>query len=324
MSPIPRPRLLDLVALLLLLGTAGCQTGDAPDEAEAPEVPGGPEAPAAPQAAEAPPGTDIWLAELRTVDGLPAFEGAENVTAREGYDNQPTFLPEDGSAFLYTVIDETGRADIWRYELAAGTATPVTRTAPESEYSATPLPGGGGFSTVRVEADSTQRLWRFDMDGTDPRLVLEGVAPVGYHAWGDETTVALFVLGAPATLHVADTRTGESRMVVEGIGRSMHPVPGRHAVSFTRITEDGESWITEYDLDTGEARPLVRALDDGDFHAWTPEGILLMGSGPTVRAWDEAAGEWREVGRLPAGATVSRLAVSPDGTRIAVVGEGGS
>ena len=40
--------------------------------------------------------------------------------------------------------------------------------------------------------------------------MLADVKPVGYHAWADDHTLALFVLGQPATLQLADTRTGKA------------------------------------------------------------------------------------------------------------------
>ena len=42
----------------------------------------------------------------------------------------------------------------------------VTNT-PESEYSPTVTPDGAHISVIRVEADGTQRLWRFTLDGRD-------------------------------------------------------------------------------------------------------------------------------------------------------------
>jgi len=158
---------------------------------------------------QGPPATDIYLAGLRVTRGRVTVDAPVNVTARPGYDNQPCFLP-DGRAFLYTSIREDSQADIYRYDIAGKTSTRLT-TTPESEYSPTPLPNGTGFSVIRVEADSTQRLWAFDADGSQPRLVLDSIKPVGYHAWGDDHTLVLFVLGAPPTLQIADARSAAAR-----------------------------------------------------------------------------------------------------------------
>ena len=80
----------------------------------------------------------------------PAVGELTNVTGRSGYDNQPHFTP-DGSGFWYTAIDtHDGQADIWRYDFETEFVARVTASAPESEYSATPLPDGSGISVIRV------------------------------------------------------------------------------------------------------------------------------------------------------------------------------
>lgn len=285
--------------------------------------------------AQAPPDTDVFLATVEG-DGASWTVGeVENLTARPGYDNQPAFAP-DGRSLLYTVVGEEGRADIWRYDLDGGRIAPVTRT-PESEYSPTPIPGSHRFSAVRVERDSTQRLWSFDPSSGDPRLLLPDVRPVGYHAWADSSTLVLFVLGDPPTLRVATPGPGAAEVVARNVGRSLQAIPGTAAVSFVALGEADRGWITRFDPAAGEMERIAPALDGGVDHAWTPDGRLLMGRGATLYRWSgEEAGEdaveagaegrWIPVGDLSSHGlrSITRLAVSPDGRRIAVVAETGA
>ncbi|HEU4563277.1 MAG TPA: hypothetical protein VFS05_01465 [Gemmatimonadaceae bacterium] len=276
-------------------------------------------------AQSAPPGTDIFLAPLTMRDGALTVGTPANITARPGYDNQPSFTP-DGAAILYTSVREDAQADIYRYDLRTGATTRLTRT-PESEYSPAVMPDGRSISVVRVEADSTQRLWRFSLKGDRPKLVLERVKPVGYYVWGDARTLLLFVLGTPATLVRADARTGAVSPVIENPGRSLQRIPGESAVSFVRKRAHGENWVMRYDLPTGSFLPLVRALPESEDHAWTPRRTLLMARGNRLYAWtapaDGGDGEWREIAAFgdPAMARITRLAVSPAGDRIAIVAE---
>ncbi len=273
-------------------------------------------------ALQGPLATDIYVAELHARRGRVEVGTPANATHRPGYDNQPFFSP-DGRTFLYTSVGD-GQADIWRYDIAAGRSVPLT-TTPESEYSATPLPDGSGFSVVRVEADSTQRLWRFDWDGGHPTLILAAVKPVGYHAWGDASTVALFVLGQPATLQVADIRTGTATPVASDIGRGLQRVPGRgrRAISFVQEgAPDSTWWVAELDLSTRRIRSLVRTLPGVDQYAWTPKGILLMAKGAKLYQWNPARGpDWEVVADFTAWGieNITRLAVSPRGDRLALV-----
>lgn len=298
----------------------------------------GGESPRAPAAARAsavaasaaPPGTDIWLAELRHgAGGALSLGEPVNVTRRPGYDNQPFFLP-DGSGFWYTSIDSTGQADIWLHDLAGGENRPVTRTAPESEYSATWLGMGGGFSAIRVEADSTQRLWRFDRDGSHASVLFPNLKPVGYQAWADDHTVVMYVLGDPATLVIGDVSTGATRTVARNVGRSIQRIPGTNDVSYVHNTGRDSTEIRRLDVRAGTSTLLAPGIQGGDFHAWTPDGVLLQAHGSALYAWSaEAAGggAWKRIADLSAqGIALTRLAVSPDGARIALVGEtaGGS
>jgi len=269
---------------------------------------------AAPAAAQVP-ATDIFVATLKGWQvGTPV-----NVTHRAGYDNQPCFLP-GGRAFLYTVIGDDAQADIYRYDLAAGKSTRLTTTT-ESEYSPTPLPDGHGFSVVRVEADSTQRLWAFDLDGSHPRLLLPGVKPVGYHAWIDSVTVALFVLGTPATLQLADLRTGKADTVARDVGRSPQRVPGRAAVSVIWRRDSTTRVIAIVDAATRTPQPFAPLPDSADFHAWTPDGTLLASAGTRVLRWDPQAAHWVPIADFAAAGvtSITRLAVSPAGDRLAFV-----
>lgn len=270
----------------------------------------------------APPATDIYLADLRVVRGRVSVGVPVNVTARPGYDNQPFFVP-DGRAFLYTSVREDSQADIYRFDIERKTSVRLTTTR-ESEYSPTPLPDGSGFSVVRVEADSTQRLWAFNEDGTRPRLLLDSIKPVGYHAWADAHTLVLFVLGSPPTLQIADAGfpTARGEVFARDIGRSLQRIPGRASVSFVQHDSVAGAVLEELDVRTRRVRELTKVPAGAEFFAWTPDGIVLTASGTTLYQWDSRrGGAWERVADLAAAglSNVTRLAVSPQGDCLAIV-----
>ena len=274
-------------------------------------------------AAPAPP-PDIFLASLDVTRGTPRVGAPMNFTDRSGYDNQPSFT-SDGRAVLFTSVRGDAQADIYRYDIAAKRATRVTTTAPESEYSATAIEGGRAISVVRVEHDSAQRLWRFPLDGGTPTVILERIRPVGYHAWADDHTLALFVLGSPNSLQVADTRTGNADSIATGIGRSLHRVPGSRKISFVRKLSGTDWWIETLDPASRATARLIQLPEGVEDYAWLPGGSIVCGRGSTLLWWSGKSGaDWQQIADLGTAGVhgISRLAISPQGNRIAVVAEG--
>jgi hypothetical protein len=247
-----------------------------------------------------------------------------NITDRPGYDNQPSFTENQRGVFFTSVRDDA-QADIYRYDLGTKHTTRVTTTAPESEYSATPIDGGSAISVVRVERDSAQRLWRFPLDGGVPTVILERVRPVGYYAWADDHTLALFVLGSPNTLQLADTRTGKSDTITTNIGRSLHRIPGTHRISFVRKDTVTEWWIESLDPASRQTTRLVRLPDGVEDYAWLPDGSILCGRDSKLLRWSgKAADEWHEIADFASAGVkgITRLATNARGDQIAFVADG--
>jgi dipeptidyl aminopeptidase/acylaminoacyl peptidase len=186
--------------------------------------------------------------------------------------------------------------DIYRYTIATKTLTQLTHT-PEGEYSPLVTPDGKTFSVIRTEADGTQRLWRFDLDGTNPRLVLENIKPVGYHVWIDATHLGLFVLGQPATLQIADTTTGTAQVADSRIGRSLQRNPTNGRLTYVVKPDGGGHWIVkEIDPKTREIVTLTETPDNNQSEdlVWHPSGLLLMASGTKLVGW-KAGQTWTQI-----------------------------
>ena len=265
------------------------------------------------------PATEIYLASLAI--GSPGITVGVpvNVTNNPGYDNQPAFLP-DSSGFLFSSNRDGQQTDVYRVDVASRAVTQVTRT-PENEYSPTIMPGGRTFSTVR---GAEQRLWAFNLDGTDAGLAYAHDGLIGYHAWLSPTTLALFVLGGngtPVTLRVADIKTRKTTTIESRIGRSLLVRPLTGALTFVHQPQGGSRVVRELDPATRALTTLVEMLADSQDFAWTPDGTLLAGQRAKLFAWQPGASGWSEVADLSSHGlgAISRLAVSPDGRWIAIV-----
>jgi len=267
----------------------------------------------------APPPTDIFLAPLSMKDGAPVVGTPVNITHQPGYDNQPWFTPDSRSMLFTSARGET-QTDIYRFDVASRATTRLTQT-PESEYSATGMPGGQRFSVIRVEADMTQRLWSFANDGSDPKIVIEALKPVGYHVWIDANNVASFVLGSPNALAHTDVRTGKSDTLARDIGRSLTLLPDKSGFAFVRRVDSTTSMVTAMTWpgrQTSDLFPLPPRTQD---LVWLGPGHVFSASGSTLLSRRTGASSWTTVGDFSAaGLTdITRMAVSPDGKWLAIV-----
>jgi Tol biopolymer transport system component len=286
------------------------------------------QAPATPpaQPAAPPPGTDIYLVPFSGSFGSWKFSKPTPVSIEPGYDNQPMFSP-DGARILFSANHDGKQTDVYAFDRASGRVSQLTQTA-ENENSPTVLPAGiddaGGFSVVQSEMDRTQRLWRFNAQGRSPQLILSDIKPVGYHAWVDADRLALFVLGQPNSLQLASVKTGKGEVVANGIGRSLHRIPGTRLVSFVHREPSGEFWIKQIDVDSKKIEPLTKVVEGNTERdmAWTADGkTILMSGGTRIYSWTRGATGWTEVFDTAPHSlgAVSRLAVSPKGDAIAIV-----
>ncbi|MBP7778629.1 MAG: PD40 domain-containing protein [Acidobacteria bacterium] len=269
------------------------------------------------QTQTAPPATDIFLAPIRLLASAPTMGPARVVSENpNGYDNQPFFGP-DGRAMLFTSNRDGKQTDIYFLELQTRQIRQFTST-PESEYSPTLMPDEAGVSVIRVEADGSQRIWRFDEGAAAPSVIAPAVKPAGYHVWIDADRLAVYVLGQPATLQIVDVTTRRAKVVASDIGRSLLRRPSG-TMSFVQ-REAGAWHVKEWVPSSGEVRDLVPALAgsaDRDA-AWAPDGTLFMTKDGEVHWWRPGQSGWTLLAD-PGIGTLSRLAVSPDGRWLAIV-----
>jgi hypothetical protein len=263
----------------------------------------------------------VYLVPLAGQGAALAAGTPRNITNRAGYDNQPAFS-RDGRSVFYTSTRDDAQADIYRFEIGANTTTRVTTTAPESEYSAFPTTDGRGITVIRVERDSTQRLWRVPFDGTPEQVLFANTKPVGYFAQPTDSTWVLFVLGTPVTMQMGYHGTGRTEIVGRNIGRSLHRIPGTTRASI--VQKGSAPWqVMEFDPVTRTFTPLVALPAGSEDVAWTDGNTLLVGSGSKLLRWTRGSTGWTEIADY-AGAglrNITRLAVGPDATMLALVAD---
>jgi hypothetical protein len=270
-------------------------------------------------------GTDVWIVPMKMSGIAVSFGDPRNVTDRKGYDNQPSFTLK-GDAVLYTATDDQGKTDTWKFTLPDGKPVRVT-TLPMSVYSPTQTPDGKTFSVIRVEPDSTQRLWRVPMDGQGAPTKVNNDLKIGYHVWTGDHSLVVYVLGSggrggtPSTLQIIDDHNGKAEVVATNVGRALAKIPGRDAVTFQQLGKEGLPWITDLDLKTKATRELVQAPKGADYHVWAPNGALLTAVGSGLYRYTDDG--WAPIANFEKFGVknISRIAVSPKGNWLAFVAE---
>lgn len=265
----------------------------------------------------AQPSTEVYLFDLeKTKEGF-TLSNPVNVSDNPGYDNQPSFSA-DGNTLYYTSWQTDEQTDIILYNIANRTRKRFTETD-GSEYSPTESTNGELISTIILERDGRQLLWSYDLKTAEPKVLVEELV-IGYHCWYDENTLFSFVLGEPATLQKNDLKTGENTIIDEKIGRSLHRIPGKKAISY--ISKATDEWrVMAYQPKSGKQKVIAETLPNAEDMAWTPGGTMIMGKDSKLyfrkmngKAWDSLTdlAQFDLTG-------ITRVAVSPNGKRLAVV-----
>jgi WD40 repeat protein len=264
-------------------------------------------------AATAQPGSEIYVADLKVGKAGISISNQKNITNRPGYDNQPFFHP-DKPLIYFSSFNAEGRSDIKVFHYKNNETKTFTQT-PEREYSPTVTLDKNFISCIIQRDNNAQDLGKYAIAGGPPTTIINNLT-VGYHAWLNPTTLVLFVLGEPNTLRVFDITTGKDTVVSEKIGRSLHRIPGKNAISF--VDKSSEKWmIKQFDGKTIE--PICETLPGREDLAWTPDGKIIMSDGRQFFFYDtKEKGVWKMffASQLD---SVTRIAVSANGKKIAFV-----
>jgi len=263
------------------------------------------------------PDTDIYLVSV-SADGTPDLASLRNLTARPGYDNQPAFLP-GGQQLIFSSIRGGLQSDVYELDLRGGEPRRLTETA-QSEYSPTPLPGGG-FSVVRVEEDGSQRLWTYDADGSPGEMLVSELDNVGYHLWLTDKALALFLVDEPMKLVLGNTAVPGVRELATNIGRSFARDPRAGMLYFLLSSGEGRWQLTGLDLGSDLQVSILDTPGGSQDMALDREGRVWMASGAALWRWQHGQSEWEAVADFgeALGGAITRLTFNQDDSSLAMV-----
>lgn len=264
------------------------------------------------------PETDIWMTESRFLPNGSIFFGSpKNLTERPGYDNQPSFL-KNGN-LVYSSIRENNQAEIYQFDMQKKFIMKFTLSK-ESEYSPQSTPDGQFISAVLVEKDSTQRIWKYDLEtGLDKKLVAPNSDSVGYYKWVNDSIIAFAKITQPMSLWKLNIRTGKEEKIASHVGRSIHT--STEGLIYFIQTTDSVSKICRMEKN-GTINPLIDLYKGTEDFVFGKDNFILCGNGAKLYYTDHDFSKgWRllsDFERLGV-KKITRIAFSPSYNHIAFV-----
>ncbi len=266
------------------------------------------------------PNTDIFLFDLSTENGNFELSNIKNISNNEGYDNQPSFL--DNNTILYAGTRK-GQTDIVKYTIPYDSKVYINLTE-GSEYSPLKIPNQKAVSAIRLDEDGAQKLYKYNLRNGESEVLVDDVI-IGYHVWYNADILASSVLeDGSMSLYVTNFKEKENYKIEAKVGRSLHKIPNTNLVSYISKANDSLWDIKSFDPISYKTKSIVATLPNSDDMCWLSQSTMLMGKGDKLYKNNNAK-DWIEVASLEEYdiSNITRLAVSPDGIKLVLVGEGG-
>lgn len=272
------------------------------------------------------PKTNLFLADL-TLQGNTVSVGAfKNITNREGYNNQPFFSP-DAKFILYTsgrLMDTLLQTDIVKFDLQNNTEK-VLSIDPKNEYSPQVTPDGKSYSVVY---GPNQILQSFSLeDGRFTEFIIGDGALIGYYCWYNATTLLTFYFSdvlAPSLALWYKGMPSPERIITSPIGRSLHKMPHKDAVSYIEKLNNEEWFVNAITAPwtTNNIQRIKKLPKQSEDIAWASDGTLFTTHQSKIWKWKEGVDtDWVQIADLSNITNqLTRIAISPDGKKIVVVG----
>lgn len=265
--------------------------------------------------------TEVYLFDLKVIEGKPILYNPKNISNNDGYDNQPSFWNDDSILFASTREDQT---DVLQFNVKEGsTSNWLTYTKAGSEYSPLRIPDKNAFSAIRLDVDGLQRLYEYDLQTQESTPITD--LKIGYHTWFHASTlIATILVESRMDLVIIDVETGTYRTVYKNVGRSLHNIPGSDLVSF--IGKKNNNWeILSLDPTTGETKKITNTYGKEEDIAWLDTNTLITGFNKKLLSLNVGSDtEWKTIMEFNQEEinNISRIAISPSGKRLAFVAEG--
>ena len=268
--------------------------------------------------------TEIYLFDIKRTENSYVITNPVNISNHEGYDNQPSFT-EDGTSILFTSMRD-GQTDIARYNIIKANRIWITDT-PVNEYSPAPYLGKKKYFTCVRSENSEQFLYKYSYNNKEPEVLIPNLT-VGYYVWFNKNIVITYVLGDIESIQVSNFKYKIKYPIAQNIGRSLNRIPNPSSIGRDKISFISKSYgnpeIYEIDPLNSESTYLIDPVEGAEDLTWTIDGAILMAKDDVIYKFHpDTDSSWKAIlieSEFPL-KNITRLAVSPDGKKIAVVSD---
>lgn len=250
--------------------------------------------------------------------GLEIFN-PHTIPSEGDYNNQPYFISDHE---ILLSAERKGQTDILLYNLQTKIRTWLSDT-PGSEYSPKQINKDGKVLAVRLEKNGKQRLYAYDKTGKSEEIIKD--IPVAYYGFRNSKSILATVLsGDVMDLVQIDIENKRLVKLFDDAGRGIERLPKGNSMSYL-LRNDADNWDL-YVLDQGSedayfVTELPGRIQD---YVWLTDTQILIGMGNKLYLYDTfGESEWVHIGSLGNFGIkdISRLAVSPNGKKLAVVSQ---
>jgi len=266
------------------------------------------------------PDTEVFLFDLNQDDGKFKLSNFKNISNNEGYDNQPSFL--DGNTILYAAT-RNGQTDIEKYSVSSGVKEWICETE-GSEYSPLKIPNQEFVSAIRLDQDGTQVLRKYNLKNSVHEVLIDKIV-IGYHVWFNKNILVSAVLEDNGlSLFSSHIKEGQHYRLQKKIGRSLHNIPNSKLVSYISKEKDSVWEIKSVDPISGATKFIVNTPPGIEDMCWLADGTIVMAKNGMLYGFNSKKDkDWRPLISVTDYGirNITRLAVSPNGSNLAIVGE---
>jgi len=223
------------------------------------------------------PKTEVWVADFKNIHTQPSLLSLTFLSGfnPEGYNNQPSFF-DYNEIYLTSNMRHDTTTDIYALNIKNKTIRQVTDTPQISEFSPTKRPNSKEFSTVRIEEDGKdQSLWVYPMDRSHMgSRFFESLNNIGYYAWDDKNSLALFLVSKPHQFALANVHSGEINVLIDNIGRCLK-TEGDGNIYFVQKISPVQWMLKKYDTQNKVISTIIKMPFESEDFDILPNGSFI-------------------------------------------------